>query len=223
MADLNKIIVSGVLTEDPVVTTNDNGMIVRFPIIIRRPTDGSMADDLNVELFGKKAEMYADELTAGMSVFAIGRVRRDSAKDQPVNFRLQAQELIPCEILSEYDGNKVVLVGRLTADPEVRYTTNGKAFASFTLAINRPRGKQADFITIVCWEKLAEIVGNNLTKGRKISVEGRYQRRLYKKNDDSTGVAYEIVAQDIGFLDYKNDNGERSHSCDTFPEDEIPF
>ena len=69
--------------------------------------------------------------------------------------------------------NKWIGHGRLTKDPEIRYTQSGKAVASFTIAVDRPHRQdaqqQADFIPCVAWDKLAEVIGNNLTKGREIS------------------------------------------------------
>ena len=82
---------------------------------------------------------------------------------------------------------KVILAGRLARDPEMRYTTSGKAVASFSLAVNRRFGRNAgdqqqtaDFIPIIAWEKLAEICGNNLIKGSQVLVEGRMQVRSYE-------------------------------------------
>ena len=74
--------------------------------------------------------------------------------------------------------NRVILIGRLARDPEIRYTQSGKAFCRFTIAVDRrfsraaqQEGQQtADFIPVTCWEKLAEICGNNLTKGRRVGV-----------------------------------------------------
>ena len=100
--------------------------------------------------------------------------------------------------------NKVILVGRLAQDPEVRYTQGGKAVASFNLAVNRFGGgsaqkESADFIPIVAWEKLAEICGNNLTKGSQILVEGRLQIRSYETQDGQKRRVSEVVAQSIEF------------------------
>ena len=87
--------------------------------------------------------------------------------------------------------NKAILIGRLTRDPEVRYTQSGTAVCTFTLAVDRKFAKKdsgqptADFIPIVTWRKLAEICGNNLAKGRRISVEGRIQVRSYDAQDGS--------------------------------------
>jgi len=102
--------------------------------------------------------------------------------------------------------NKVILVGRLAQDPEVRYTPSGKAVASFSLAVNRftGQGQQAtDFIPIVAWEKLAEICGNNLTKGQRILVEGRLQIRSYETSDHQKRRVAEVVASNIEFLERK--------------------
>ena len=107
--------------------------------------------------------------------------------------------------------NKAILIGRLTRDPEVRYTQSGVAVCTFTLAFARRFARRednsgqptADFIPIVCWRKLAEICGNNLVKGRRISVEGRIQVRSYDAQDGSKRYVTEIVADEIEFLDSK--------------------
>lgn len=133
--------------------------------------------------------------------------------------------------------NKVILVGRLARDPEVRYTQSGKAVASFSIAVNRFGGgqgqEQTDFIPIVAWEKLAEICGNNLTKGRRVLVEGRLQIRSYDGNDGQKRRVAEVIAQGVEFLDSKkpedaagrnsNPNDASSFGSDVFPEEEIPF
>lgn len=80
--------------------------------------------------------------------------------------------------------NKIILMGRLTRDPEVRYTTTGKVVCQFTLAVDRPFTNQdgqreADFINIVVWGKIAELCGNSLTKGQRALVDGRLQLRSY--------------------------------------------
>ncbi|MFU8794337.1 MAG: single-stranded DNA-binding protein [Dethiobacteria bacterium] len=103
--------------------------------------------------------------------------------------------------------NQVVLIGRLTRDPELRYTPgNGVPVASFTLAVDRPFTNQqgereADFINIVTWRKLAENCANYLKKGSLAAVTGRLQIRSY---DDSQGVrrkAAEVIADNVRFLD----------------------
>lgn len=127
--------------------------------------------------------------------------------------------------------NKVILIGRLVADPQLRYTQTGIAVTNFTLAVDRPfvsQGgeREADFIDIVTWRKQAEICANHLNKGRLVAVEGRLQIRSY---DDQNGVrrkAAEIVADQVRFLDRARDTGSDHESADGPPEpefDDIPF
>jgi len=98
----------------------------------------------------------------------------------------------------------------LARDPEMRYTTSGKAVASFSLAVNRRFGRNAgdqqqtaDFIPIIAWEKLAEICGNNLIKGSQVLVEGRMQVRSYEAQDGSKRYVTEVVANEIEFMGSK--------------------
>ena len=132
--------------------------------------------------------------------------------------------------------NKVILVGRLGKDPEVRYTQSGKAVASFSLAVSRrvrnPQDGQptADFIPIVAWEKLAEICGNNLIKGSQVLVEGRLQVRNYDAQDGSKRYVTEVIAQDIEFMGKKIQNsgsseksGANQFGSEILPDEEIPF
>ena len=131
--------------------------------------------------------------------------------------------------------NKVILVGRHAQDPDVRYTQGGKAVASFNLAVNRFGGgsaqkESADFIPIVAWEKLAEICGNNISKGSKILVEGRLQIRSYEAQDGQKKRITEVVAQSVEFLGDKRNKSENNSDVDynsfgseVFPEEEIPF
>jgi single-strand DNA-binding protein len=128
--------------------------------------------------------------------------------------------------------NKWIGVGRLTQDPEVRYTQDGKAVASFTIAVNKFGGgeQKANFIPVVAWERLAETCGNNLNKGSKILVDGRLQIRSYEANDGQKRRVAEVVAQSIEFLDNKKqaESGSsetidvNSFGADIDP-DEVPF
>lgn len=98
--------------------------------------------------------------------------------------------------------NSVILIGRLTRDPELRYTTNGTAVGQFTLAVQRKFNKdEADFIDIVVWRGLAENCANYLGKGRLVAVEGRLQIRSYEGQDGQRRRATEVVADDVRFLD----------------------
>ena len=103
--------------------------------------------------------------------------------------------------------NHFVGIGRLTRDPEVRYTQSGKACAKFTLAIDRRKSgdgnPQADFISCVAWEKTAEVISQYCTKGQKIAVEGRIQTRRYDANDGTKRYVTEVVVQSMEFCDSK--------------------
>ncbi|EAC5761125.1 single-stranded DNA-binding protein [Listeria monocytogenes] len=115
--------------------------------------------------------------------------------------------------------NRVVLVGRLTKDPDLRYTPAGAAVATFTLAVNRPfknaQGEQeADFIQCVVWRKPAENVANFLKKGSMAGVDGRIQTRNYEDNDGKRVFVTEVVAESVQFLDSKNNNAEGATSND---------
>lgn len=102
--------------------------------------------------------------------------------------------------------NRVVLVGRLTRDPELRYTPNGIPVATFTIAVNRTftntQGeREADFIQIVVWRKTAENVANYLKKGSLAGVDGRIQTRSYEGQDGKRVYVTEILAESVQFLD----------------------
>jgi len=102
--------------------------------------------------------------------------------------------------------NRVVLVGRLTRDPDLRYTPNGVAVANFTIACNRPfrnqQGEQeADFINCVVWRKAAENLANYMKKGSMIGVDGRIQTRSYDNQEGRRVFVTEVLAENIQFLE----------------------
>jgi single-strand DNA-binding protein len=106
--------------------------------------------------------------------------------------------------------NKVVLLGRLTSDPTVRYTQTGKVVAQFILAVDRPfkdaqGNKETDFIPVVLWGKAAELVGNSCQKGHRLIVEGRIQIRNYEAKDGSKRWVTEIIANGVEFIERKAD------------------
>ncbi|HZG57293.1 single-stranded DNA-binding protein [Paenibacillus sp.] len=109
--------------------------------------------------------------------------------------------------------NRVILIGRLTKDPELRYTPAGVAVAQFTLAVDRPFSSQggereADFIPVVVWRQLAETCANYLRKGRLAAVEGRMQVRNYENNEGKRVYVTEVVADNVRFLERPNRDGE---------------
>ena len=130
--------------------------------------------------------------------------------------------------------NHIVTIGRLTKDPELRYTPNGVAVGSFTVAVDRPFNsangdREADFIPVVVWRKLAENCANHLRKGRLVAVEGRLQIRSYDTQDGQKRRVAEIVASNVQFLDRGKDEGQSPQAQpqnDDFSEinlDDIPF
>jgi single-strand DNA-binding protein len=108
--------------------------------------------------------------------------------------------------------NRVILIGRLTRDPELRYTPSGVAVTTFTLAVDRPftnqqKEREADFISIVTWRQLAETCANYLRKGRLAAVEGRMQVRNYDNNEGRRVYVTEVVADNVRFLESPNSGG----------------
>ena len=107
--------------------------------------------------------------------------------------------------------NKVILMGRLTRDPEVRYTqTNNTLVASFSLAVNRRfvrqgEERQADFINIVAWSKLGEFCSKYFKKGQQVAVTGRLQTRTWDDDQGQKHYITEVVAEEAYFADSKRD------------------
>ena len=127
--------------------------------------------------------------------------------------------------------NHFVGIGRLTRDPEVRYTQSGKACAKFTLAIDRRKSgdgnQQADFISCVAWEKTAEVISQYCAKGKKIAVEGRIQTRSYDDNDGTKRYVTEVVVNSMEFCDSKGGGASTTnggaYAGTPVPDEDIPF
>ncbi len=134
--------------------------------------------------------------------------------------------------------NKVILIGRLTADPELRYIpSSGTPVANFALAVDRPFTNQqgereTDFINITVWRKQAENCANYLGKGSMAAVEGRLQIRKYDDREGIRRIAAEVVADNVRFLDTRKSQGEKAESGFDYEEggeetslneDDIPF
>lgn len=116
--------------------------------------------------------------------------------------------------------NKVVLVGRLSKDPELRSTQSGTAVVSFTVACDRRfvkegEERQADFINCVAWNKTAEFVSRYFTKGMRIALDGRIQTRSYDDQNGNKRYITEVVAEDVEFAQSKNENGAGGYQADT--------
>ena len=114
--------------------------------------------------------------------------------------------------------NKILLMGRLTKDPELRYTQGGTAVASFTLAVNRSFANQngereADFINCVAWQKAAEFVANYFKKGQQMALEGRLQVRSYDDNNGQRRWVTEVVTEKAEFVGSKNGGNSNSNGA----------
>ena len=125
--------------------------------------------------------------------------------------------------------NKVILMGRLARDPDVRTTQSGKSVAQMTLAVDRRRGadgqQEADFLALVAWEKLADIAGQYLHKGSKILVEGRLQSRSYDAQDGTKRYVTEVVLSNIELCESRKQEpaGPAEQFGSTATQEEIPF
>ena len=106
--------------------------------------------------------------------------------------------------------NRVILIGRMTAEPELKYTPQGTAVANFTLAANRKFNKdETDFINIIAWRQQAEFAANYGGKGRLVLVEGRLQTRTYENQEGKKVKVTEVVADEVRFLDSKKKDAEK--------------
>ncbi len=119
--------------------------------------------------------------------------------------------------------NKVILIGRLGKDPELKYTPNGSPVARFTLATDEvfkdragEQQKRTEWHTIVAWNKLAEICGEYLTKGKQIYIEGSIRSRQWEDQSGNKRTSYEIVARDMRMLGSKADS-ERASKAEAEP------
>ncbi|MBT9258258.1 MAG: single-stranded DNA-binding protein [Clostridiales bacterium] len=121
--------------------------------------------------------------------------------------------------------NHIILIGRLTADPEIKTLESGTSVARFTLAVDRPftnaQGeRQPDFIPVAAWGKLGELVGQYLAKGRQVAVAGRLQIRSYTTDDNERRTFAEVVADEVKFLDRPHKN---EIPADEDDEEDVPF
>lgn len=113
--------------------------------------------------------------------------------------------------------NKIIVLGRCTADPIIRYTQNQKVVAQFTLAVDRPflnqqGNKEADFIPCVVWGKGAELIGNSSAKGHRLLVEGRLQIRNYEDKDGNKRWVSEVIANNFEFIERRGYTAPESAS-----------
>lgn len=136
------------------------------------------------------------------------------------------------------DLNKVMVIGNLGKDPEMRFTADGTPVTSFSVAVNRMTGsmggerrQETDWFTIVAWRKLAETCNQYLAKGKRVYIEGRLQTRSWQDKEGQTRYQTEIIANDVIFLDRataafpgseKEEHDDMGDTGDTEPDD-LPF
>jgi len=106
--------------------------------------------------------------------------------------------------------NRVILIGRLAKEVDLKFTASGKAVAKFSIAVNRPfsKGKETDFFNIVVWGKSGENYANYLSKGRLVGLEGRIQNRSYETQAGDKRYVTEIIADKVEFLEWGNKEAE---------------
>ena len=130
--------------------------------------------------------------------------------------------------------NSVVLMGRLTADPELKQTPSGTSVTAFSLAVERSFAKageerQTDFINIVAWRSTAEFVSRYFTKGQLVAVEGSVQTRKYQDKNGNNRTAFEVVASQVHFAEKKREQQSGFTNQNEFTEvtvdddDDLPF
>lgn len=125
--------------------------------------------------------------------------------------------------MGNFNFNKVILGGRLTAEPELKQTPQGVSVSTFTLAVNR-KGKdaQADFINCVAWRGTAEFISKYFKKGNSVCITGQIQVRNYTDKDNNKRYATEVIADEVYFVDSKNENAQPQFE-EIGIDDELPF
>ncbi len=122
--------------------------------------------------------------------------------------------------------NKIIVLGRLTSQPELKYSQNGNPMGRFTLAVDRPLGKdrdkETDFLPVKLWGKTAENCANHLDKGLRVMVEGSMRVDKYEKDGEKKSFTY-INADKVQFLDWKKDAQREPGEDSGLLADDIPF
>lgn len=110
--------------------------------------------------------------------------------------------------------NRVVLLGNMTRDPELRRTGTGKAVTNFTLALNRYNNDEADFVDCVCWEKIAENTAQYCSKGSKVAVEGSIQTGSYEDRDGHNRKTVNVLCNRVEFIN--TNNNQQKHTNNSY-------
>ena len=127
--------------------------------------------------------------------------------------------------------NRVILVGRLVADPDFRKTQSGTSVASFRLAVERRKtkdGKQeTDFFNVVAWQKTADLISRYLKKGSLVGIDGRLQNRNYETQSGEKRYITEVIVETVQFLESKKDGETNTQEADPYDgidqKDDLPF
>jgi len=126
--------------------------------------------------------------------------------------------------------NKVMLIGRLGHDPEMRYTPSGRPLTKFQLAVNRSwksadgeKKSETEWFNVVAWGKLAEICNQYLTKGQQVYIEGRLHTRQWQDEESGNHSAVEVIAQEMLMLNSKSGEQDSAPDESILSEDEYPF
>ncbi len=126
--------------------------------------------------------------------------------------------------------NKVMLIGRLGQDPEMRYTPSGRPLTKLQLAVNRSwtasdgeKKTETEWFNVVAWGKLAEICNQYLTKGQQVYIEGRIHTRRWKDDDGTQHASVEINAQEMIMLDGRQEDGDSDTNNSSPTEEDYPF
>lgn len=229
---LNKVMIIGTLEADPEMRYTANGnALTTFRVAVSRSFEGEgerreVTERFRVVAWNKLAETAQAHLTQGRKVFIEGRLATRSWEDPDGQKRYITEAIannllvldksqpggIP-DSLDNMDGdnseglNKVMIIGNLGRDPEMRFTANGSAVTNFSVAVNRNTNvegewrEETEWFRVVAWEKLAERLQAHLTKGRRVYVEGRLATRSWDGTDGQRHTTTEVVASQVFYLD----------------------
>lgn len=121
--------------------------------------------------------------------------------------------------------NRVDLIGRLTRDNKLEYTTSGKAFLKNAIAVDR-RGEGTDFINLIAWEKTAEFIDKHFKKGSRLGISGRIQSSSYTDKEGNKRTSIDVVVEAVDFCESKNETNNSDNEFLSVPDDlvdELPF
>lgn len=253
---LNKVMLIGNLGTDPEMRYTANGSAVTtFRIAVSRSymTEGERrrsTEWFNVVAWGSTAELVGQHVQMGQKVFVSGRLSTRTWEDDKGQKQYRT-EVVTNQVLPLDRGNAVppdepddqpdadqsgdseglnemIVMGNLGRDPEMRYTASGSAVTTFSVAVNRSfsadgqRREETEWIRVVAWNKLAELVSQYLTKGRRAFVEGRLTTRSWDGQDGQKHYMTEVVANQVVFLDRPQGVGLPDVPGDIDPDD-LPF